>query len=486
MEQRRINSHQPTHHPHDAPPFELLQSSPLYAHFPDILGADSRATHPSHPSPSYAQQPFAPDRNPPLEAPRSPPRPSPLRLHEQSHRGHPHPANLAPPAALALQLQQPQPRPAAAYHPIFPQPHEGHNPTLQGFPPQSTRVPQPFMPMPSSFDPWVTNPFTENASPHPATPRRGIPRTHDLTYSLYPPPRYHLPTTHPSAPPTHAPPEQQSPTTAGPGPPTTRTLHEQQEESASTDHGQRVRSWGAGSLDPTTGVFSRAADHPRIRTAQACEKCRARKAKCSGEQPTCQRCHARNLTCFYAPERRMRGPNKPKPPSSLLQDGTQPAAAEGQKTRRRASTMPSAPRRGLQMWGPQQQQRQKQGRQHQQHEHGTAASASASPASPASSAGSGSLGYAPLSESEASPMTPHSSVDNNRQPPRVGFPASSHVMVQDFLSTARPGGLSHVGGGNGYADDSGLSSEGIVPGVYGQPDMFPDMRMSFKSPKPPF
>jgi len=84
------------------------------------------------------------------------------------------------------------------------------------------------------------------------------------------------------------------------------------------------------------------------------------------------------------------------------------------------------------------------------------------------------------------PMTPHSSVDNNRQPPRVGFPASPHVTVQDFLSTARPGGLSHVSGGNGYEDDSGLSSEGIVAGVYGQPDMFPDMGMSFKPHKPPF
>ena len=35
----------------------------------------------------------------------------------------------------------------------------------------------------------------------------------------------------------------------------------------------------AGSLDPTTGVFYRTPDHPRLRTAQACEKCRTRKAK---------------------------------------------------------------------------------------------------------------------------------------------------------------------------------------------------------------
>ena len=39
-------------------------------------------------------------------------------------------------------------------------------------------------------------------------------------------------------------------------------------------------SWTmSGSLDPATGVFQRAPEHPRVRTAQACEKCRTRKAK---------------------------------------------------------------------------------------------------------------------------------------------------------------------------------------------------------------
>lgn len=36
---------------------------------------------------------------------------------------------------------------------------------------------------------------------------------------------------------------------------------------------------GAGSLDPVSGVFSRAEAPTRIRTAKACEKCRVRKAK---------------------------------------------------------------------------------------------------------------------------------------------------------------------------------------------------------------
>jgi hypothetical protein len=35
----------------------------------------------------------------------------------------------------------------------------------------------------------------------------------------------------------------------------------------------------AGSLDPTTGIFYRTPEHPRLRTAQACDKCRTRKAK---------------------------------------------------------------------------------------------------------------------------------------------------------------------------------------------------------------
>ncbi|KAI5117880.1 hypothetical protein M0805_002272 [Coniferiporia weirii] len=38
------------------------------------------------------------------------------------------------------------------------------------------------------------------------------------------------------------------------------------------------------------------------RTGQACEKCRERKAKCSGTRPSCSRCIARGHVCEYAPE----------------------------------------------------------------------------------------------------------------------------------------------------------------------------------------
>src|SRR6266849_2346200 len=129
----------------------------------------------------------------------------------------------------------------------------------------------------------------------------------------------------------------------------------------------------------------------------------------------------------------MRGPNKPKPPLLSVRDGSpQPAVAEGQKTRKRASTMPTVQRR-LQIWGPQQQQQQQKHKQQQEQAvvaaAAAAAAAAASPASSASSAGSGSLGYPPLSESDASPMTPHSSLDR-RHSTGVSFPASPRVLVQ--------------------------------------------------------
>ncbi|KIY50728.1 hypothetical protein FISHEDRAFT_71052 [Fistulina hepatica ATCC 64428] len=41
----------------------------------------------------------------------------------------------------------------------------------------------------------------------------------------------------------------------------------------------------------------------RQRTTQACEKCRERKTKCSGDRPVCRRCTARGLTCVYAKDR---------------------------------------------------------------------------------------------------------------------------------------------------------------------------------------
>lgn len=192
----------------------------------------------------------------------------------------------------------------------------------------------------------------------------------------------------------------------------------------------------------------------------------------------------------------MRGPNKPKHPLPSMPDGSpQPTVVGGQKTRKRASTMPTVQRRGLQIWG-QQQQKQKQSQQQQEQAvvAAAAAAAAASPASSASSAGSGSLGYPPLSESEASPMTPHSSLDS-RHSTGVSFPASPRVFVQDFSANTRPGVLSHVSEDNRYDQggdhDGAVATEEMVAGVgtygqgtYGQ-DVFPDLslRLSFEDPK---
>ncbi|KAI0816880.1 hypothetical protein BC628DRAFT_1424168 [Trametes gibbosa] len=91
-------------------------------------------------------------------------------------------------------------------------------------------------------------------------------------------------------------------------------------------------SWTlSGSLDPATGVFQRSVEHPRLRTAQACEKCRTRKAKCSGDHPTCQRCLSRGLQCEYAPERKMRGPNKQKR-KSVSQKPTDTPPSSGRRS----------------------------------------------------------------------------------------------------------------------------------------------------------
>jgi hypothetical protein len=268
MEQHRTHRQQLAHRAHDSPSFDMLPS-PFYPTFPVILGGASRATQQPHPSTQYAQQHYPPDGGPPLEAQRSPPRPYGL----QEHPGHPHLGDPAPSPAL----QQPQPRPAAAY-PLFPQDNESHNSAFQVPDPQQSRAPAHQLPQhlsiqPGSIDPCYFGAFYDNAGGHS---RVGITRLPDLTYAHHPQQRYSLPTTHHSTA-IHTPPET-SPTTAVPGP--SQTFPEQHDNGTNADATQRSRQWGgAGALNPATGVFSRASDHPRVRTAQACEKCRARKAK---------------------------------------------------------------------------------------------------------------------------------------------------------------------------------------------------------------
>lgn len=69
---------------------------------------------------------------------------------------------------------------------------------------------------------------------------------------------------------------------------------------------------------------------PRRRVRQACQNCHARKARCSGSMPSCDRCRAQGLECVYRPGKR----SLPLPPpvaipSSTSAAGVAAAAAPG-------------------------------------------------------------------------------------------------------------------------------------------------------------
>lgn len=109
--------------------------------------------------------------------------------------------------------------------------------------------------------------------------------------------------------------------------------------------------------------FVRRVDHPATPPSSL--------PQCSGEQPNCKRCLSRGLICEYAPERKMRGPNKPKPsaPASLPsptsgakrsspdssdvgespggKDSGAKAATGSQPARKRAATLASMPTKGV-------------------------------------------------------------------------------------------------------------------------------------------
>ncbi|KAF8576443.1 hypothetical protein K439DRAFT_1664603 [Ramaria rubella] len=51
----------------------------------------------------------------------------------------------------------------------------------------------------------------------------------------------------------------------------------------------------------------------RQRTSQACDKCRERKAKCSGTRPSCNRCASRGLACVYGTSTSTSIPSDPSP-----------------------------------------------------------------------------------------------------------------------------------------------------------------------------
>src|ERR1043165_9263009 len=46
----------------------------------------------------------------------------------------------------------------------------------------------------------------------------------------------------------------------------------------------------------------------RKRLTQACDACRKKKVKCSGDKPSCNNCSRLGITCTYLPSTRKRGP----------------------------------------------------------------------------------------------------------------------------------------------------------------------------------
>ncbi|KAL5532830.1 hypothetical protein ACEPAF_4604 [Sanghuangporus sanghuang] len=83
----------------------------------------------------------------------------------------------------------------------------------------------------------------------------------------------------------------------------------------STSFSRRTDGGGSGKGSPKSAPaeitsFGRLNHGARQRTAQACEKCRDRKTKCSGTKPTCKRCADRGLQCVWAPDTRVRGPSR--------------------------------------------------------------------------------------------------------------------------------------------------------------------------------
>ncbi len=61
--------------------------------------------------------------------------------------------------------------------------------------------------------------------------------------------------------------------------------------------------------------------------------------QCSGDQPACERCRLRGLRCEYAPERKMRGPNKIKRKNGLKDQRRMSAASSSSRS---SSTRPAS------------------------------------------------------------------------------------------------------------------------------------------------
>lgn len=60
----------------------------------------------------------------------------------------------------------------------------------------------------------------------------------------------------------------------------------------------------------STMATTSSTDAGPVKRRAACEECRNKKLKCTGEQPACSRCVRENITCYYSPQKQMGRPKK--------------------------------------------------------------------------------------------------------------------------------------------------------------------------------
>lgn len=169
-------------------------------------------------------------------------------------------------------------------YPLFSRQENMNTPSNGSLDPHSLTSHHSVQPPPSSFATFQHQPrLTSYESPHgwlPYQQRVSQPFTQSNSSAVsvsYPPPAFPSPSPFPptrlSPPPVHQAAHYKG-RGGGPG-----LTHGSSSGSPSAASNSRLTL--AGSLDPATGIFYRTPEHPRLRTAQACEKCRTRKAKVS-------------------------------------------------------------------------------------------------------------------------------------------------------------------------------------------------------------
>jgi len=62
--------------------------------------------------------------------------------------------------------------------------------------------------------------------------------------------------------------------------------------------------------DITINNDNKVTDKKRKKVSQACEYCRKKRRKCSGERPKCLTCQQNNYICYYNPCPKKRGPQQ--------------------------------------------------------------------------------------------------------------------------------------------------------------------------------